>query len=165
VELTSPRFPYYGDLIRLGQFMKAVQVTDKLSVATQPDLEEFGTIAEQGFKMLINNRPDGEDPIQPGSAAEQKAANGAGLGYAHIPVTGSTITEADVRRFQSVIAQSDGPVFAHCKGGTRSLTLWAIGEVLDGRLRPEDLRARGEALGFDLRNAEAWLARHAQGEE
>jgi uncharacterized protein (TIGR01244 family) len=140
--------------------MQTVRINDKISVARQPEIEAFAELAADGFKAVINNRPDGEDAQQPGSAAEKQAAADAGLAYAHIPVTGATITEADIRAFQAALANTDGPVLAHCKGGTRSLTLWVLGEVLDGRIRADEVRAFGEQRGFDLRGAEAWLAQH-----
>jgi uncharacterized protein (TIGR01244 family) len=140
--------------------MHPVRITAKLSVAKQPAVEDFSALAAAGFTAIINNRPNGEEEGQPGSAAEQHAAQAAGLAYSHIPVTGPSITEADVRRFQSAVAGATGPVLGHCKSGTRSLTLWVIGEVLDGRMRAADVRAFGEDLGFDLKGAEAWLAQH-----
>jgi uncharacterized protein (TIGR01244 family) len=143
--------------------VQPVRINDKISVASQPDLETFRQFAADGFKGLINNRPDGEEARQPGTAVEERAAGEAGLAYAHIPVTGASLTEADVRAFQAALARVDGPVLAHCKGGTRSLALWVIGEVLDGRMRADEVRAFGERHGFDLRGAEAWLARHAGG--
>jgi hypothetical protein len=33
-----------------------------------------------------------------------------------------------------------------------------LGEVLDGRMRADEVRAFGEQRGLDLRGAEAWLA-------
>ena len=113
--------------------MHPVRITAKLSVAKQPAVEDFSALAAAGFTAIINNRPNGEEEGQPGSAAEQHAAQAAGLAYSHIPVTGPNITEADVRRFQSAVAGATGPVLGHCKSGTRSLMLWVIGEVLDGR--------------------------------
>ena len=138
--------------------MLPVKITAKLSVTGQPALAAFPIFAAQGFAAVINVRPDGEEAGQPGSEAEQAAADEAGLVYTHIPVTGATITIADVRAFQSAMASVEGPVLAHCKSGTRALTLHAIGEVLDGRLRAQDLRAFGEAHGFNLAVAEVWLA-------
>lgn len=139
--------------------MPAVKISDKLTVGSQPALSEFSRLADDGFAMVVNNRPDGEEIGQPGTAAEASAAAETGLNYTHIPVTGAAITEADVRAFQSAVAAAPGPVFAHCKSGTRALTLHALGEVLDGRLKAEKLRAFGERFGFDLKGAEAWLGR------
>ena len=144
--------------------MRTAKITDKLTVAAQPPLEAFGALPAAGFTALINNRPDGEDTEQPGTAAEAAAAQAAGLAYAHIPVTGPTITEADVRAFQAALAAAEDPVLAHCKGGTRALTLYAIGEVLDGRMAIDEVRGFGETHGFDLAGAEAWLRRRQRSE-
>jgi uncharacterized protein (TIGR01244 family) len=143
--------------------MNPVKITDKLSVMGQPALEAFPSFPAQGFAAVVNNRPDGEEPMQPGTAAEEKAARLAGLAYTHIPVTGPMITEGTVRDFQSAIAAAEGPVLAHCKSGTRSLTLHAIGEVLDGRMKTDEVRAFGAAHGFNLAGAEAWLIAHGAG--
>lgn len=140
--------------------MRTIQVSPKLTIASQPDLTDFAELAEHGFGLVINNRPDDEDFAQPGSAAEEQAAQAAGMAYAHVPVGPAPLTEADVRQFQAAMATADGPVLAHCKSGTRSLIVYAIGEVLDGRMAPSDLRPFGQQLGLDLRGAEAWLAQH-----
>jgi uncharacterized protein (TIGR01244 family) len=138
--------------------MQTVRITDKLWVCGQPQLDAFPSFVAKGVAAVINNRLDREELGQPGAGAEEKAARAAGLAYAHIPVAGPSITAADVRTFQSAIAAADGPVLAHCKSGTRALTLYAIGEVLDGRMKIDDVRALSEAHGFNLAGAEAWLA-------
>lgn len=142
--------------------MTPVQISDKLAVAGQPAPEAFRQLKTHGFTAVINNRPNGEETHQPGSAVEKSAAEDAGLGYSFIPVAALQITEADVRAFQEAVAAATGPVFAHCLSGTRSLTLYAIGEVLDRRMKPEDVRPFGRKFGFDLTIAEQWLARRAR---
>lgn len=141
--------------------MPPAKITDQLFVAAQPDAGSFATLKAQGFASVVNARPDGEEPGQPGTEAEDRAAKAAGLGYSFVPVTGPTITEADIRAFQQALAQAKGPVLAHCKSGTRALTLHALGEVLDGRLKREDVAEFGRSFGYDLAGAAAWLAREA----
>ncbi|MGO4676863.1 bifunctional sulfur transferase/dioxygenase Blh [Bosea sp. 2YAB26] len=141
--------------------MPTVRISDRLTIGGQPSLAEFAQLAGEGFATVVNNRPDGEEAGQPSTEAEASAAAEAGIAYAHIPVTGPTITEANVRAFQRAVASASGPVFAHCKSGTRALTLHALGEVIDGRLEAADVRAFGERLGFDLKGAQAWLAARA----
>lgn len=142
--------------------MHSVKINDKLSIAGQPSLSDFAGFAAEGVTRVINNRPDGEEPSQPSAAAETTASETAGMDYVHIPVTGPTMSEADVRAFQDAIRSAPGPVLAHCRSGTRCMTLWAIGEVLDGRLAPGDVVVEGARLGFDLRGAEAWLQRNGK---
>jgi uncharacterized protein (TIGR01244 family) len=139
--------------------MSTTRINDRLTVAGQPDPATFGQIAADGYKTLLNARPDGEEPGQPGNKAEEQAAEEAGLAYAFVPVTGPGITEADVQAFQKAMHESKGPVFAHCKSGTRALMLYAIGEVLEGRMKHDEVEAFGRRHGFDLTGASRWLER------
>lgn len=140
--------------------MSLTQITENLWVSPQPDVDDFGRYGDDGFDALINARPDGEDADQPGTAKEKDAARRAGMDYTFIPVTGPSITEADVRAFQKASADAQGRVLAHCKSGTRALLLHVIGEVLDGKMNQSDVVAFGRQHGFDLSAAEKWLARY-----
>ncbi|MBX5142535.1 TIGR01244 family phosphatase [Rhizobium lentis] len=137
--------------------MPITAISEKLSVSTQPSIEDIQSLRDKGFKTLINNRPDDEDPAQPGTQAESQEAKHCGLSYAFIPVTASTITEADVRAFQRAVDESDGPVLGHCKTGTRSLSLYLIGEVLDGRMSADEVVEFGGSRGYDISAAARWL--------
>ena len=139
--------------------MEVVRISEQLAVGSQPALAEFSALADQGFKLVVNSRPDSEDAEQPGSAAEARAAEAAGLGYAFVPVQSSAITEADVQAFRRAVERASGPVFAHCRSGLRSLTLHALSEVLAGRMEGGDVIEFGSRLGFDLSGARAWVAR------
>ncbi len=139
--------------------MTTTKINDRLSVASQPSPGEFAGFAAQGFSTVLNLRPDGEEAGQPGNAAEQTAAGQAGLGYGFIPVTGSTLTEADIRAFQREVEAADGPVLAHCRSGTRALTLHALGEVIDGRMKEADILPFGRSHGIDLAGAAKWVER------
>jgi len=48
--------------------MKINKITHYVSVSPQIKPEDVKTLAEQGFKSIICNRPDGEDPDQPNFA-------------------------------------------------------------------------------------------------
>ncbi|WP_377848952.1 bifunctional sulfur transferase/dioxygenase Blh [Bosea sp. UC22_33] len=141
--------------------MSTVKISDRLTVAAQPDLSSLSSLAAQGFAAVVNNRPDGEETGQPGHAAEKAASQGAGLSYSFIPVTGATIAAADIDAFRKAVSEAKGPVYAHCRSGTRSLTLHVLAETLDGRMKPEEIEPFGQAHGFDLSGAVRWLARHA----
>lgn len=141
--------------------MRTVKINDRLSVAAQPDTASFAVFRAQGYAAFINVRPDGEEPGQPGNVAEKAAATEAGLSYSFVPVTGPTITDADIHAFQTAMDEADGPVIAHCKSGTRALTLYVLGEVLDGRMERGAVAAFGKEHGFDLSGAAHWLEQDA----
>lgn len=135
----------------------SIAITAKFSIAGQVTIADFASISAAGFTAVINNRPDGEEPSQPSVDDERGAAAAAGMTYTHIPITRATLSEAAVREFQAALAAAPGPVFAHCKSGTRSLMLYAIGEVLDGRMAVGDVEPFGEQAGIDLSAAARWL--------
>jgi uncharacterized protein (TIGR01244 family) len=142
--------------------MKPVKVSEKLSVAPQPQLADFPALKRLGFTAVINNRPDGEDPSQPGSAGEEEAAHAAGLAYVHIPVTRTGLTGEDARRLKEAVEQAPGPVIAHCRSGIRSFYLWVLSGALDSHTDAELVTKAGE-LGLDVNEVGAWLAAHRAG--
>ena len=144
--------------------MKPVAVTEKLAVAPQPKLSHFQEFKRQGFTTIVNNRPDGEDPNQLGSAAEEAAAHAAGLDYVHIPVTSTGMTEEDARLLKETIERAPGPVVAHCRSGARSFYLWVLSGDLDSPTDAE-LLAKAAELGVDTNAARTWLAAHRNSSE
>ena len=124
------------------------RVTGQVSVSPQIDPADIDEAARHGFRLVINNRPDGEAPGQPTSAEVEAAAHQAGLAYAHIPVRGGP-TPAQAEAMRELIAQAGGPTLAFCRSGTRSIVTWALGQVMAGAPRDE-LVAAGAAAGYDL---------------
>ena len=99
--------------------------------------DDIGRAKGEGIAAIINNRPDGEEG-QPAAADIRKAAEAAGLGHSssgRVRPDG----EDEVRAFQKAVAAAFGPVLAHCRSGTRSLTLHVLGEVLDGRMKKDEV--------------------------
>src|SRR5690242_15704909 len=94
------------------------RVTDHLSVSPQITPDEVSEAKARGFTTIINNRPDGEAPDQPASAEIEAAARAAGLTYVHVPVRGMPTPE-QVDETRRTIEQSEGPVLAFCRTGTR----------------------------------------------
>jgi uncharacterized protein (TIGR01244 family) len=128
--------------------MNVIAVTRKLSVMGQPSLAEFASLKRRGFAAVINNRPDGEAPDQPGSQAEELTAKQVGLAYMHLPVSSTGITKEDARRFQEAIDTSPGPVVAHCRSGARSFFLWIMTGDLENK-RDDEVLALAEQLHLD----------------
>lgn len=125
------------------------RVTDQLSVAPQIALSDLATAAAQGFRLVINNRPDGEDPTQPTSAEVEAAARAAGLAYFHVPVRGAP-TREQVEAERAILDENPGPVLAFCRSGTRSIVTWSLGEAESGERTRDELVKLGEAAGYDL---------------
>ena len=118
------------------------------SVAPQISIEDVAEAKAQGFAMIVNNRPDGEEPGQPTSAQIEAAAKAAGLAYVHVPVRGMPTAE-QVDLVAAAVAAAEGPTLLFCRSGTRSIITWSLGEVAQGGDRA-DLAAKGAAAGYDL---------------
>lgn len=142
--------------------MRHIPVTDKFSVAGQLQLKDFAEVCRLGFKTVINNRPDGEDSSQPGTAAEEEAAKAVGLKYEFIPVTNSSMTTDNVRRFGEAVVASNGPVLAHCRTGARSFFMWILAEDAEVQgFNDDKLIAMASDIGIAPDDARAWVtARH-----
>jgi uncharacterized protein (TIGR01244 family) len=132
-----------------GYMSEFRRVTDDLSVAPQISLEDVAAAAGQGFKLIINNRPDGEEPAQPSSDEMAAAAAAAGIAYAHIPVRGGP-TPDQVEAERQLLETAEGPVLAFCRSGTRSIVTWSIGQLQSGARERGELIGLGRAAGYDL---------------
>ena len=121
--------------------------------ATAPQLlpQEMAEAAGRGFRLVVNNRPDGEAPGQPSAAEMEAAARDAGMDYLHVPVTGGPTPE-QVEAVRRAVAAADGPVLAFCRSGTRSIVTWARGQTGLGVARDE-LLAQARGAGYDLSQA------------
>jgi uncharacterized protein (TIGR01244 family) len=92
-----------------------------ISVTGQLEPADMAWAASNGFKSIINNRPDfegGDD--QPTNAVMEAAAQAAGLNYAFLPVDPGFQTAEEIAEFTRLLATLPGPMLAFCRSGTRS---------------------------------------------
>lgn len=126
------------------------QLDERTLVAGQITAEDLGEARRQGVTMIVNNRPDDEEPGQPTSAEMAGAAEAAGLGYRHVPISrglGPTTTR-DMRDALACLGE-DGKLLAFCRSGMRSTLAWAVARREEGVPRDE-LERRAAEAGFSL---------------
>ena len=128
--------------------MKIVQLTPSLSVSDQLEPQDLETVRAQGFKSLINNRPDGEAERQPNSASLAAAAERLGIAYRHLPVISGKVTDGDVASFPPHWTNSRDRSWLFCRTGTRSTTLWALSEAW--HRDPDAILKTAAAAGYNL---------------
>ena len=128
--------------------MLAKTLTKRLSVSPQLSPSDVALAAAQGFKTVINNRPDGEEPGQPTSAELAELVRAGGMTYHHLPVVGGKISDDAAAEFGHLLANANGPVLAFCRTGTRSASLWALSQA--GRLPTKELLETTAEAGYDL---------------
>lgn len=100
-------------------------VSPQFSTCAQITTADLEHIAEQGYKTVINFRPDGEGgATQP--ASEQLAGQAAllGLAYVYLPVVPNQIQPAQVASLQSALGQHPGPFLGFCRTGNRANAIY-----------------------------------------
>ena len=127
--------------------MKIVKLTDTVSVSEQIAPRDIEEIASAGFKVVVNNRPDGESAGQPTSEEISRAAQAAGLSYYYLPITAGNFPGPDVSIMASLLDNTDEPVLAFCRTGTRCTNLWVATRPQE---ELESAVGHAQALGYDL---------------
>jgi uncharacterized protein (TIGR01244 family) len=100
-------------------------VAADVCVAPQLDPSAMTWAAQNGFKSVVNNRPDFEGgPDQPTNADIEAAARAAGLEYAFLPVNGGYQSPEEIARFAELLRTMPRPLLAFCRSGARSGKLY-----------------------------------------
>ncbi|MBO9473281.1 TIGR01244 family phosphatase [Shimia sp. R10_1] len=124
------------------------QITDRFFAAPQIDADDFTALAEAGFGLVINNRPDGEVGPDQHSETMRIAAEAAGLKYVVNPLTMETMT-ADRQALQrDSLAACEGKVLAYCRSGTRSTICWALAHA--GDMDSDEIVNAAAQGGYDI---------------
>jgi uncharacterized protein (TIGR01244 family) len=124
------------------------QLDDRVMVSGQVAPHEVAGLAEQGVTMLVNNRPDGEEPGQPLAGEIEEAAAAAGIGYRFVPIIRG-IGPADVEEMQKALRATErGMLLAFCRSGTRSALVVALAKREEGASSDEVVQQLNQA-GFD----------------
>jgi uncharacterized protein (TIGR01244 family) len=124
------------------------QLDDKVLVSGQVAPHDIAGLAEQGVTVLVNNRPDGEEPGQPLASEIEDAAAAAGISYKFVPILRG-IGPADVEEMQKALREAEGgKMLAFCRSGTRSALAVALAKREEGASAEEVTRSLTEA-GFD----------------
>lgn len=125
------------------------KIDETISVAPQISVEQVSAAADQGFKMIINNRPEQEEPGQTTGEAIREAARAEGMAYVAIPITHGGFTVEQVEAMRDALKQASGPVLAYCRSGTRSTFVWALARGFEGD-DPATLSEKAANAGYDI---------------
>lgn len=107
-------------------------ITEDYAVSPQIGVEDVKLIKEAGFKSVICNRPDNEDPGQTPAEEIRKAVEAAGLAFRWVPVISGQMIPQDVEEQAAALDDLPAPVFAYCRSGTRCTNLFAGIQQLKG---------------------------------
>jgi uncharacterized protein (TIGR01244 family) len=124
------------------------QLDERILVSGQIAPHEVAGLADGGVTMLVNNRPDGEEPGQPLASEIEEAAAQAGIAYRFVPIIRG-IGPADVEAMQNALKEAEGgKLLAFCRSGTRSAFVAALAKRERGSSAEEVSNCLASA-GFD----------------
>ena len=123
------------------------ELDDKVLVSGQIRPDEVAALRAEGVTLIVNNRPDGEEPGQPLGVVIEEAAIAAGIDYRSVPIIRG-IGPADAEAMRDAISASRGKVLAFCRSGTRSALAWALARNDEGMAR-EEIEQRLISAGVD----------------
>jgi uncharacterized protein (TIGR01244 family) len=126
-----------------------MELAPGLTAAGALTRDNIEALADAGTKVIVNNRPDGEDPGQITADEARELCAAHGIAYHHIPFVAATLTKADIDAFAAVLKNATGPMVAHCRSGTRSTMIWALTRIREGA-DPAALVALGTRNGVDI---------------
>lgn len=109
-----------------------VDLAEGFFVSPQITPDDVALAEGLGVTLIINNRPDNEEPGQPSGADIEAAARAAGLRYVAIPIRGMAIDPNHLDAFDAALADNEGGVLAFCRSGTRSTVLRAFARARAG---------------------------------
>lgn len=138
-------------------------ISDSLLVAPQISMADVAKAKAQGVTLIINNRPDDEEPGQVNGAEIEAAAKAAGIGYVAIPVTHAGFSAPQVEAMIAALKEAaDGKTLAYCRSGTRSTLLWSLAAAKEG-MNPSRIASMAASAGYDITPVRAMVDALAAG--
>lgn len=102
-------------------------INSKFSVTGALSGADMEQAKKLGLSTVINNLPDNEVLNGFTTDIARTKAKSLGLNYYYLPVTGTSLNDQDnIDQFRNIISNSNSPILAHCKSGTRSAVLWGL---------------------------------------
>ena len=141
-------------------------LTDSYAVSPQIAPEDLPAIAEAGYKTVICNRPDAENPPDLYIALMEEAAKSAGVTFLVNAFPTPMLDMSHVEEQRRMIETADDPVLAYCASGTRSTMVWSL--AIAGQMPTDEILTAAAKAGYQLdgmrQNIDALAAhRHQSG--
>lgn len=128
--------------------MEIKTISNGFSVSPQIVADDVKEIAKRGFRSIVCNRPDGEGADQPTFEEISNAAKEARLEVRYQPIVSGKVSDDDARDFGRLYDELPKPVFAYCRTGTRSTTLWSLSQA--AHLDTSEILRATKAAGYDM---------------
>jgi uncharacterized protein (TIGR01244 family) len=101
----------------LAEIYKFLQISDEIATSGQPTAEQFASIKQAGYELVINLALPTSSNALPN---EKEIVESQGMQYVHIPVIWENPTLEDVNQFFNIMkANADKQIFVHCAANMR----------------------------------------------
>lgn len=127
-----------------------IKINDRLSVGNvHPDEGDLETLAEEGFKSIVNLRTH-DEPKQPFDPDDEgRRVRELGMEYLHYPVTSDAMNMDVVDAFRAQIGHLPRPLFAHCKSGMRSGAFIMMHVAAETGMSGDETLQKAKEMGFE----------------
>jgi uncharacterized protein (TIGR01244 family) len=125
------------------------KLSETMLASPQISLGDIAAAKAAGVTLIVNNRPDGEDPSAPQGTEIAAAAAAAGMDYVAIPIGHSGFSEPQVDALIAAVEATAGATLGYCRSGTRSTLLWALAQAKLG-MSPDEIAAAAMQAGYDI---------------
>lgn len=107
-------------------------INDEYAVTGQIRIEDLEEIRAMGFKSIVCNRPDEEEPGQPRFADIAAKAEELGLEVKHVPVGRLGVDAQAVNGMVDALDEMPRPMLGYCRSGARSTAIYEKSQHLRG---------------------------------
>ena len=123
------------------------KVSDNYYVSSQISEEDLDVLKNEGFSLVVCNRPNGEEENQTDFELIQKRCESIGLTFINLPMIPGDLQSELILETKKIL-DSNKKTLAYCRTGTRCINLWACANVFKEKV--DETINIGTEAGYDL---------------
>ena len=123
------------------------KVSDNYYVSSQISEEDLVSFKNEGFSLIVCNRPNGEEDDQTDFELIHERCKSMGLTFINLPMILDDLQSELIFETKKILDKNK-KTLAYCRTGTRSIILWACANVLKEKV-DETIKMVSRA-GYDL---------------
>ena len=123
------------------------KVSDNFYVSSQIGEEDLISFKNEGFSLIVCNRPNGEEENQTDFELIHKRCKSIGLTFINLPMIPGDLQSELIFETKKIL-DTNQKTLAYCRTGTRCINLWACANVFKEKV-DETIKMASRA-GYDL---------------
>ena len=123
------------------------KVSENFYVSPQIEPSKINGLSKDEFDIVVCNRPDDEEPNQPSKIEISNECQEKSLEFIDLEMVPGDINFETINRTKEIL-DTNKKVFAYCRTGTRSITLWAFASCYTKEV--VDIISEANNAGYEL---------------